>query len=170
MPALHATAALPAVADMNPELPHDRLPRDLGLELLGQAGFDEGAPAMRAGVGQRSLVTLADLFGSGRRPVAVTAVLGTGLATGTLRLGFGRPFAERSGLTLAGADSCLQASAQLAELSLEFSDLLLQGPTIRAGGFVHPAIVGTDGPFSCANLASRQRQPTRDPLNNYLHS
>jgi hypothetical protein len=81
VPALHATAAPRTVADVDAELTHDRLTGDLGLELLCHRRFDEVAPAMRAGIGQRDFVAFADLLGR-RRPVSVRAVLGAGLAAG----------------------------------------------------------------------------------------
>jgi hypothetical protein len=86
--------------------------------------------------------------------VAVTARIGSGLATGALRLGVGRPFAKGGGLPLAGAEGFFQAPGQLGDLSSEFSELLLQGPATGAVGFVHPAVVGTGGAFSCACLDS----------------
>ena len=100
--------------------------RDLGLELLGHRRFDEMAPAMRAGVGQRDFVVLADLLGRRRRSMSVLAVLGTGLTAGPLGLGLGWPFAEGSRLAFTGGQGLFQASALLGNLSLEFGDLLLQ--------------------------------------------
>jgi hypothetical protein len=152
---------------MHPKPSYDRLPRDLGLELLGHRGFDEGALAMRTSVGQRDFVAFADLFGRRRRAVSVATVLGTRLTAGTLGLGFGRPFAERCRLPFAGAERFLQAPGQLGDLSLEFGDLLLQGPTTGAGGFVHPAIVGTAGSFSCASFDSQIAVPVKGTLNKY---
>src|SRR5580658_2083760 len=77
---LHAAAAVGTMADVDAELPHDRLTRDLGLELLCHGRLDEVAAAMRAGIGQGNFVAFADLFGGRRRAVAMPAVLGTGLA------------------------------------------------------------------------------------------
>src|SRR5437588_11680369 len=64
--ALNPAVALPALADVDVELPVDGLARDLDLELLSDVGFVEGAAAIGAGVGQGRLVNLVDLFGAGR--------------------------------------------------------------------------------------------------------
>jgi hypothetical protein len=136
---------------MDAEPPHDRPPRDLGLELLGHAVFDESALAGGAGVGQGRLVALADLFGRGRRPMAVRAVGIAGLASGGLGLGPGRAFAEGCGLALAGADGFLELPSQGRDLGLQGSDLLEEFATSGTRGLVHaPMLAGRDG-FSCAN-------------------
>jgi hypothetical protein len=79
------------------------LARDLDLELLGDVGLVEGAAAVGADLGQRSLVELVDLLGAGRLAVGLGAVVLSGLATGFLGLVGGRSLGEGSGLALAGA-------------------------------------------------------------------
>jgi hypothetical protein len=51
MAPLNPSAALPALAHVDVELPMNGLARDFDLELLGDVGFVEGAAAIRAGVG-----------------------------------------------------------------------------------------------------------------------
>ena len=51
VPALHAAAALLALADVDVELPADGLAWKLGLVLRRHAGLDQAASAGRAGVG-----------------------------------------------------------------------------------------------------------------------
>ena len=63
VPALGPLAARVAVADVDPELADQRGAWDLGLELVGRAGLDEPAPAVRAGVREAGLVALGDLLG-----------------------------------------------------------------------------------------------------------
>ena len=72
MPPLNPPVALPAPADVEVELPVDGLARDLDLDLVGDVGFVERAAAVGAGVRQRRLVDLVDLFGTG--PLAVRSV------------------------------------------------------------------------------------------------
>src|SRR5689334_15142113 len=93
VPALGPLAARLAVPDVDAELADQRGARDLGLELVGGAGLDEAAPAVRAGIGERSLVALGDLLGRGRRAVAVpsnTSVRDVA-APGPPYTGHGRP-------------------------------------------------------------------------------
>jgi hypothetical protein len=51
------------VADVDVEPADQRFAGDVGLELVGRAGLDEAAPAVRAGVGEWGLVALGDLLG-----------------------------------------------------------------------------------------------------------
>jgi hypothetical protein len=73
--ALSSLAARLALPDVDAELADERVAGGVGLELVGRAGLDQAAPAVRAGVGQVPLVVLGDLSGWGRRAVAVLAVL-----------------------------------------------------------------------------------------------
>jgi hypothetical protein len=88
MPSPGPPPALPAVPDVNVELPADRPAGDLGLELGDDFGFVQRAPAVGTGVGQGGLVGLVDLPGGRGRPVAV---LFAGLASGALGVGPGGP-------------------------------------------------------------------------------
>jgi hypothetical protein len=85
--ALGPLAAPLAVPDVDAELADQRGAGDLGLVLVGGAGLDEAAPAVRAGLGQERLVALGDLLGRGRRAVAVGAVGVARLPTGRLGIG-----------------------------------------------------------------------------------
>jgi hypothetical protein len=114
---------------------------DLGLELLGRAGPDESPPAVRARVGEMGLVVLGDLLCRRRRAVAVLTVGVARLAAGRLRVGLGRAFAERGGLSLAGADGLVQLPGQFGDLGREFGNLFGECPTAGTRGLVHAAIV-----------------------------
>lgn len=145
MPALSPLAARLAVADVDAELADQRLSRALGLELVGRAGLDEAAPAVRAGGGQVSGVALGDLFGRWWRAVLVGAVGIARLAAGPLRVGLGGggTFAERGGLTLAGADRLVQLPGQFSDLGREFSNLFGELPAAGTRELVHAVIVVT---------------------------
>ena len=148
VPALGPLAARLAVADVDAELADQRRAGDLGLELVGRAGLDEAAPAVRAGVGEVGLVALGDLFGRRRRAVAVGAVGVARLAAGRLRVGLGRPLAERGGLPLAGAEGVVELPGQLGDLGFEFGDTLEEFPAAGTRGLVHAAIVATGAAIS----------------------
>ena len=143
MPALGPSAARLAVPDVDAELADQRRTGDLGLELVGRAGLDEPAPTVRASVGQVRLVALGDLLGWRRRAVAVGAVGIAGLAARRLRVGLGRPLAERGRLPLAGAQGVVEPPGQLGDLGFEFGDALEEIPTAGTRRFVHAAIVPT---------------------------
>jgi hypothetical protein len=153
--ALAALAALLAVADVDAKLANQRLARNLGLELIGDAGFDKVALTVRAGIGEVGLMALGDLFGGRWRTVAMSAVFITRFATGRFRIHLGRTFAERSRLSLAGAKSLLESAGQLSDLGLEFSNLLEEFPTTGTRGFVHDSIVVARGSISCASFADK---------------
>src|SRR5262249_9319586 len=122
-------AARLAVADVDAELADEGRAGDLGLELVGRAGLNEAAAAVRAGVGQVRLGALGGLFGWGRRAVPVSAVGGPRLAAWRLRVGLRRALAERGGLSLAGAQGVVEPPGQLRDLGFEFGDTLENIPT-----------------------------------------
>jgi hypothetical protein len=95
-----ATGAAAATVDV--ELPDHGPTGDVRLILLVDVRLVEAAATTRTGVGQRGFVDLVDAFGRRWWPMAVSAVLVAGLATGSLGLGLGWAFGEGSGLTLAG--------------------------------------------------------------------
>jgi hypothetical protein len=136
------------------KLPHEGGAGDVGLELVGGAGLDEAAPAVRAPIGERSLVALGDLPGRRWRAVPVLAVGVPRLATGRLRVGLGWAFAERGGLPLAGADGVIELPGQLGDPGFEFGDTLEEFPTAGTRGLVHAAIVGMREARFCAGLRS----------------
>ena len=84
--------------------------------------------------------------------MTVRAVLVTGFATGRFRVGLGRTFAERRGLTLTGANDLLELPLQLGVLRFESGDAFEKFPTTGTRGFVHAAIIATTESISCASL------------------
>jgi hypothetical protein len=119
MTPLNPAVALTALADVDVELPVDRLARDLDLELLGDVGFVQGAAAVGADSGQGRLVDLVDLIGAGRLAVGLGAVILAGLATGLLGLVGGLALGEGGGLALAGAGRLVELAAEALVLGLE---------------------------------------------------
>jgi len=161
MPPLHPSATLVAVTDMDAELAHDGPTRDVGLELLGDAGFDQASLAVRAGVRQRRFVAFVDLFGRRFGAMTVATVGVAALASGGLGLGLGWTFAEGCGLSFAGTEGVLEPPGQLGDLSFELSDALKQRSAAGTGRFFHTVRIATRRPIGCACLAT-------EALNNYL--
>lgn len=152
VPALHASAAAGAVADMHPKLSHDGPTRNLGLKLLGHFTLDKSAVAVGASVGERGVKAFVDAFRRRRGSMAVLAVGVAGLAAGGFRVRLGRPLTEGSGLPFAGAQGVRKAPGQLRDLAFEFADALTHRLTIGAGRLFHTAMIGTRRSVSCANL------------------
>jgi hypothetical protein len=96
---LNPPVALPALPDMDVELPVDGLARDLDLELLGDAGFVERASTVGADRRQLRFVDFVDVGGG--LPMGLGAVIRAGLTAGPLRLVLRRPLGEGGGLALA---------------------------------------------------------------------
>src|SRR5262249_43952696 len=113
---LNPPVALPALPDVDVELPVDGLAWDLDLELLGNAGLVEGAAAVGAAVRQRCLVDLIDLAGGGRLAMSLGAIVLVRLATGFPGLARRLALGEGSGLALAGALRLLQLAVQAFDL------------------------------------------------------
>ena len=124
MASLDASATVVATAHVDVELPTQRLAWDFGLELGGGADFGDRTAAVRASFGQGGFKDFVDLFGWWRRSMAVGAVLLAGLAAGPLGVGFGRPFAEGSGLTFAGALLLFEQAGQVLDLRFKLGDTL----------------------------------------------
>src|SRR5262249_28580733 len=135
-----AGAAAPAV---DGEAAHDRVARDVGLELLVGMGLLDGAAAVGAGTGQRSVVGLVHLLGGRWRTVAVAAVPGAGFAARLLGVGLGGPLGEGCGLAFAGTEGLLELLAEFVAGTLESLQLLTQllvlGQQLLVGGGRHPA-------------------------------
>jgi len=70
--------------------------------------------------------------------------LGPRLAAGRLWVGLRRTFAERGGLSLAGAQGVVEPPGQLRDLGFEFGHALEEIPIAGTRGFVHAAIVVTE--------------------------
>jgi hypothetical protein len=131
------------VPDVGAERADQRRARDLGLERVGRAGLGEATTAVRTGVWEVGVVALGDRFGWWRRAVPVGTVGVARLATGRLRVGLGRPLAERGGLPLPGAQGLVEPPGQLGDLGFEFGDTLAAFPTAGTGRFVRADIVPT---------------------------
>src|SRR5690242_21062590 len=112
MASLNAAMAPTTLADMNVELPMNRLAWDLDLELLGDMGFVEGAAAVRADMGQGCLVNFVDLVGGRRLAVGLGAIVFARLATWFARIELGLALGEGSGLALAGAGCLVELTAE----------------------------------------------------------
>src|SRR5689334_13347967 len=140
MAPLNAAVALPAMPDVDVELPVDGLARDLDLELLGDAGFIEGAAAVGAGVGQGRLVDLIDLLRAGRLAVGLGAVVFAGLAAGLLGLSGGRALGEGGGLALAGAGGLVELAAESFVLGLQVVEASLKGLAAGTRDGLHTCI------------------------------
>jgi hypothetical protein len=82
MPPLDAGSATTTTANVNVELTDEGAAWDLGLKLGGDLGLVDLCTAMRASVGKGSIENFIDLFGRGRRAVAVATVGDAGLASG----------------------------------------------------------------------------------------
>jgi hypothetical protein len=148
VPPLGAPAAPIAVADVDPELTDQRRAGELGVELVGRAGLDEAAAAVRARIGEVGLVALGDWFGW-RGSVPVGAVSTAGFAAGRFRVGLRRTFAERGGLSLAGADGLVQLPGQLGNPGFEFGHAMEQFPTAGTRRLVHAAMLPDQPLFNC---------------------
>jgi hypothetical protein len=127
MAPLNPTAAMPAPADVDVELPVDGPAGDLDLELLGDVGLVERAAAVGAGVGQGRLVNLVNRLGAGRLAVGLGAVVFARLAAGLLGLVGGLALGEGGGLALAGASRLVKLAAEALVLGLQFADASLKG-------------------------------------------
>jgi hypothetical protein len=125
MASLDAAMALTTLADVDIEFSVDRLARNLHLELVSDVGFVEVSPAVRADVGQESLVDFVDLFGGRWLAVSLGAVVLTRLATWFARIQLGLALGERSGLALAGAACLVELTAEAFVLGLKVVDLSL---------------------------------------------
>jgi hypothetical protein len=93
--------------------------------LLGHAGLDQAAGAMGAGLGQAGFVDLVDLVRLRRWAMPMRAVLGAGLASRGLGLGFGRPLAEGGGLAFGGPAGLVELAAEVCNLGGQRLDLAL---------------------------------------------
>jgi hypothetical protein len=76
-------------------------------------------------MGQRRLVDLVDLLGTGRLAVGFGAVVLAGLAAGLLGQVGGLAFGEGGGLALAGAGHLVELAAEALVLGLEIADASL---------------------------------------------
>ena len=119
---MNPAVALTAVADVDIELSVGRLARNLHLELVSDVGFVEVSPAVRAEVGQESLVDFVDLFGGRWLAVGLGAVVLARLAAWLTRIELGLAFGEGSGLAFAGTGSLVELTAEAFVLGLQVVD------------------------------------------------
>lgn len=145
VPPLNAALAPAAPADVDVELAVNGLARDLHLVLLGDVGFVEWGAAVGAALGQRCLVNLVDLFGTGRPAVGFGAVVLAWLAAGLLRLGRRLALGERGGLALAGARRLVELTPEPLVLGLEVVDPPLKGFAVGTSDRLHDGIVRSSG-------------------------
>ena len=122
MASLNPTVALTTLANVDVELPVERLAWNLDLELLGNVGFVERAAAVRADVGQRCLVDFVNLFGGRWLAVGLGAVVLARLAAWLTRIELGLAFGEGSSLAFAGAGSLVELTAEAFVLGLKVVD------------------------------------------------
>jgi hypothetical protein len=169
MASLNAAVAVLALADVDVELPVDRLTRDLHLELLGYVGFAEGSAAVGAAVRQRRLVDLVDLFGARRLAVGLGAVVFAGLATGLPGLVSGLALGKGGGLALAGAGRLVELAAEALVLGLQVVEALLKGLAAGTRDGLHTSIIGK-APAAAALSQLRSRDQLEvNALNNYQY-
>ncbi len=155
MPAAHEATAASAVAAVDDELAVNGLARQIDLVLNVGVGFHEFPRTVRARGREQGLVALVRRR-LGRRAMAVSAVGIASLASGSFRLGLGRPFAEGRGLTFAGADGLVEPPRRIGDLGLkvgdlglEFGDPLLQDQALRTR-LDHAVMLAKGRPVSCA--------------------
>src|SRR5438876_4221008 len=103
MPPLHAALTAVAPADVDVELPIDRLAWNLDLVCLLEVGFLDGTAAVVTGVGQWGLVGFVDLFGRRWRPMGFGAVVVAAFAAGLPGFVLAAAFGKGGGLAFAGA-------------------------------------------------------------------
>src|ERR1700685_3606912 len=167
MPALHALAAVDAMADMHAKLADDRPARNLGLILGGDFRFHKPTVAMRTSDGQFGFVALGDLLGRWRRAMAVSAMFFARFAARRLGIGLRRPLAERRRLAFASAQGVLEQAGQFGDLGFKFRhafDHRLAPRTTR--NRFHAVIVRKPPPLSCASFSTPTRNTQSTTLNN----
>src|SRR5262249_1105477 len=138
--------ALPALTDVDVELPVDGLARDLHLELLGDVCLVEGAAAVGAGVGQGRLVDLVDLLGRWWLAVRLGAVVLAWFAAGLLGLIGGLPLGEGGGLTLVGAGRLVELATEPLVFGLQVTHASLKGLAAGTGDGLHTPLYARSGP------------------------
>jgi hypothetical protein len=113
--------------------------------------FVEWTAARWADVGQRCLVDLVDLFGARRLAVGLGAVVLARLAGGLLGLAGGLALGEGPCLTFAGAQGCVELTAEPLALGLQVVDPSLKGLAVSTPDQFHAGIIRSSGTRSCAD-------------------
>ena len=134
----------------NVELALNRPTRNLDLILVVDTSFVDRTAAVRASVGERHFVGLVDVFG--RRAMGLGAVVLAGFAARLLRLGFGRPLGERSGLAFAGTALLVEKPREVFNLSPQLGDFTPEPETVQAGCFAHSSTVPAQPRVRCASF------------------
>jgi hypothetical protein len=150
MAALHALAAVLAVADGEVELADDRLAGDFGLELCDALVLDDGPAADGAGFRQGHSDGFLDLVGRRRGPMAVSAVVLSAFAAGPFGVELGLAFAKGRGLPFAGALGLIEQAGEFVHPLLQLGDAPLESLASGAVRLSHAAIIGTRAACRCA--------------------
>jgi hypothetical protein len=123
VPPLNASPAVLAAADVDVEAADERLAGDFGLDLVGDAGFDERALAVRTGVGELGFECLIEVLVRRLCPIGVRAAV-VRFASRPLGFMLGFAFTEWSGLPLPGPLSFFELAGQFGNLVSELGHLL----------------------------------------------
>jgi hypothetical protein len=137
---LNATTALTALTELEVELALNGLAREIDLELVGDVGLVKWTAAVGADPGQRCLMDLVDLVGSGRLAVGLGAVVLAGLTTGLPGLTCGLALGEGSSLAFAGAGRLVELAAAALVLGLQVAQAPLKGLTTGTGDGLHTSL------------------------------
>ena len=129
----------------------NRLARNLDLELLGDMGFVEGAATIGAAFGQGRLVSLIDLFGSGRLAMRLGAVGLSWLASGFLWIGFRIAFGKGPSLALAGTKCLVELTTQVLVFGLQVVNPSLKRLAVGTPNRFHTGIIRSVGTCSCTD-------------------
>jgi hypothetical protein len=149
---------------MDVELSVNGLAWDLHLELLGEVGFVEGSAALRAGIRQRCLVDLVDLFGGRWLAVSPGAIILSRLAAWLARMELGLALGKGGGLALASTEGGVELKAESPVLGLQIVNPSLKRLAVGTGDRWHTSIIGkAQAPLcssaACAILASASPAP-----------
>jgi hypothetical protein len=167
MASLNPPVALTALADVDVELAVDGLARNLHLELLGDVGFVERAATIGAAFGQGCLVSLIDLFGSGRLAMRLGAVVLSWLASGFLGFWLGLALSEGSSLALAGTGRLIELPTEALVLGLQVAEASLKGLAAGTRDGLHASIIGEARDAAASRRPRRKDQLELDAPNQY---
>src|SRR5271166_3763704 len=168
MATLDAAVTVPALADMNVELPMDGPPGDLDLELLGQLRLVQRTAAVGAGVGQGRLVDFVNPLRGRGRAVSLGAVVGARFAARLPGFGPGWTLGKGTGLALAGARRFVQLLAQAVVFGLQVVDAALKDLAAGTPDRFHSTIIRNAQLPEEGRSARGLDQLELDPLNKYL--
>ena len=165
MTALDAALAEATVAQVHVELTLDRLPGNLDLILLLDAGLVDGAAAVGTNVGERRLVRFVN--SRGWWPVAFGAVSVARLAARLLGLVPLFTLGEGGGLAFASPALLVEELTQTLVFRRQFGVLPPERLTSLAEPFLHADNIGNDCPRSCAPGKKLKDEGEEGALTNY---